>query len=105
MQRRLWTIVCLFTLASDTPVRADSPSRIDFAHQIVPIIKTRCGECHTNGKRKGSLSLDTREAILKAKVVVPGKSDESELLQRSTPQIRMSACRQKGPGSRPGKSN
>jgi hypothetical protein len=92
MQPRLWALVCLFIGAAATPLRADSPNKIDFAHQIVPIIKARCGECHTNGKRKGSLSLDTREAILKAKVVVPGKSDESELLQRITsedPDVRM----------------
>jgi hypothetical protein len=82
----------LFIGASAGPTRAESPNKIDFAHQIVPIIKARCGECHTNGKRKGSLSLDTREAILKAKVVVPGKSGESELLQRinsEDPDVRM----------------
>ena len=48
----------------------------------VPLIKKHCGECHTNGKRKGSLSLDTRASILKAKVVVPGKSSDSELFKR-----------------------
>ncbi|HEV3080151.1 MAG TPA: DUF1549 domain-containing protein, partial [Gemmataceae bacterium] len=92
MQPSLWALVCFLIGAAATPLRADSPKKIDFAHQIVPIIKARCGECHTNGKRKGSLSLDTREAILKAKVVVPGKSDESELLQRITsedPDVRM----------------
>ena len=35
---------------------------IDFAHDIVPILKARCAECHTNGKRKGDVALDTREA-------------------------------------------
>ncbi|HEV3115449.1 MAG TPA: PSD1 and planctomycete cytochrome C domain-containing protein [Gemmataceae bacterium] len=65
------------------PVCADDTGKkIDFAHDIVPIIKKHCGECHTNGKRKGSLSLDTRESTLKAKVVVPGKSGDSELLKR-----------------------
>jgi len=92
MQPRLWAVVCFFMGASATPLRAESPNKIDFAHQIVPIIKAHCGECHTNGKRKGSLSLDTREAILKAKVAVPGKSGESELLQRivsADPDVRM----------------
>src|SRR4051794_37618701 len=62
-----------------TPARAEAPRQVDFAHDIVPILKARCAECHTNGKRKGSLSLDTREAVLKAKAGVPGKSGESEL--------------------------
>src|SRR4051794_27637624 len=65
-----------------TPARAEAPRQVDFAHDIVPILKARCAECHTNGKRKGSLSLDTREAILKAKAVVPGKSGESALFAR-----------------------
>jgi hypothetical protein len=64
------------------PAHADAPARIDFAHQIVPLLKARCGECHTNGRRKGSLSLDTREDLLKAKVAMPGKSADSEMLRR-----------------------
>ncbi|HEV3437746.1 MAG TPA: PSD1 and planctomycete cytochrome C domain-containing protein [Gemmata sp.] len=65
------------------PVEAQQPSgKTDFAHDVVPILKARCAKCHTNGTYKGGLSLDTREALLKAKVVVPGKSAESELIRR-----------------------
>ncbi len=74
----------LLLAALPTPARAEAPKPIDFAHNIVPLIKARCAECHTNGKHKGSLSLDTRQAILRAKVVVPGKSDASELVKRIT---------------------
>ena len=73
---------------------AEDPRPVDFAHDIVPLIKARCAECHTNGKKKGSLALDTREAILKARVVVPGKSSASELFMRITssdPDERMPA--------------
>src|SRR2546428_221645 len=58
------------------------PPKIDFAHDIVPLLKARCAECHTAGKYKGSFSLDTREDVLKKKAVVPGKSAESELIRR-----------------------
>src|SRR5581483_11808225 len=81
----------ILALASLT-ASAQPPKPVDFAHDIVPIIKTRCAECHTNGKYKGSFSLDTRETILKAKAVVPGKSSESELVKRITstdPETRM----------------
>jgi hypothetical protein len=64
------------------PAWADTRAKVDFAHDIVPLLKARCAECHTNGKRKGSLSMDTREDLLKAKVAVPGKSADSELLRR-----------------------
>jgi hypothetical protein len=62
-------------------VRAEEKP-VDFAHDIVPLLKTRCVKCHTNGEYKGSFSLDTREAILKTKGAVPGKSADSELYQR-----------------------
>jgi hypothetical protein len=58
--------------------------KIDFVHDIAPIIKARCAECHTNGKYKGSLSLETRQSLLKAKVVVPGSGAASELVKRIT---------------------
>src|SRR5262249_24047746 len=61
---------------------ADEPTKVDFAHEIVPLLKTRCAECHMAGKYKGSFSLDTREDVLKKKAVVPGKSAESELIRR-----------------------
>ncbi|SIO22933.1 Planctomycete cytochrome C [Singulisphaera sp. GP187] len=61
---------------------AADPKSVDFAHDIVPLIKDRCAKCHTNGTYKGSFSLDTRQATLKSKAVVPGKSEESELVAR-----------------------
>jgi hypothetical protein len=70
----------------------EKPKPIDFAHDIAPLIKLHCAECHTDGKYKGSFSLDTREAMLKSDAVVPGKSGESELLDRLTsddPDYRM----------------
>src|SRR5437868_15075591 len=63
---------------------AQPPKKIDFAHDVIPLLKARCAECHTSGKYKGSFSLDTREDVLKAKAVVPGKSAASELIKRVT---------------------
>jgi hypothetical protein len=65
---------------------------VDFAHDVVPLLKARCAKCHTNGEYKGSFSLDTREAVLKKKAAVPGNSADSELFKRITsddPQTRM----------------
>ncbi|HVX12496.1 MAG TPA: PSD1 and planctomycete cytochrome C domain-containing protein [Pirellulales bacterium] len=72
-------IVVCSAVAADEP-----PSKIDFSHDIAPLIKKHCGKCHTGGKREGSLSLDTREDLLKSDSVVPGKSAASELIQRLT---------------------
>jgi mono/diheme cytochrome c family protein len=81
-----WTAV---TPAADDPQRTKP---IDFAHDIAPLIKAQCADCHTDGKSKGSFSLDTRESMLKSDTVVPGKSGESELIDRLTsddPDYRM----------------
>ena len=72
--------------------QAQPAKKVDFAHDIVPLLKARCAECHTNGKYKGSFSLDTRADVLKTKAVVPGKSADSELIKRITstdPDVRM----------------
>src|ERR1700722_17590468 len=82
--------LCLFMLP--TSIHADDLKKIDFVHDIAPILKARCAECHANGKYKGSVSFDTREDLLKSKAVTPGKSAASELVKRITsddPEVRM----------------
>src|SRR5262249_9815149 len=79
----LVALAALFTGQVLTPSgRAAPPQPVDFAHDVAPIFKTHCVECHGNGKTKGEFSLDTREAILKAEALVPGHSDQSELIER-----------------------
>jgi Protein of unknown function (DUF1549)/Protein of unknown function (DUF1553)/Planctomycete cytochrome C len=70
----------------------EPPAKVDFAHDIVPLLEARCAKCHTRGKYRGSFSLDSREAILKKKAVVPGKAEQSELYKRVSskdPDFRM----------------
>ena len=87
--------MCLGLLALAVTAAGDDaspPKPIDFAHDIAPLIKARCGKCHTDGTYKASFSLDTRETMLKSDAVVPGKSGESELIERvlsDDPDFRM----------------
>lgn len=67
---------------------------VDFAHDIMPVLVARCGQCHIGGKHEGDLSLETREAIVAADVVSVGDSAKSELFNRLTttdPDLRMPA--------------
>ena len=48
-------------LALSTPLAA-AP---DFIHEVVPILKQRCAECHTDTKQKGGLSMNTEESFRK----------------------------------------
>jgi hypothetical protein len=81
-------LLCPAAASAQTP-----PAKaIDFAHDIVPLLKARCAECHTSGKYKGGVSFDTREALIKSKAIVPGKSGASTLVKRITsqdPEMRM----------------
>src|SRR5437588_1484354 len=73
----------LLALLAPRPAPAQAPpKKVDFAHDIVPLLKARCAECHTNGKYKGSQSLDTRADLVKTRAAVPRKSADSELIRR-----------------------
>lgn len=58
---------------------------VDFAHQIVPILREHCAECHAGDKKKGGFSFNDRTALMEGgedgPVVVAGKSGESAMIQ------------------------
>jgi hypothetical protein len=65
---------------------------VDFAHEVVPILEKNCVECHGGDKSKGGLSMNTRELLLEADVLEPGKPEDSlfiEVLTAVDPDERM----------------
>lgn len=66
-------------------VPALASAEIDFAHQIVPLIKQHCAECHTGEEKKGGFSMNTRQQLLEGsengEVVIPGDPAKSFLLE------------------------
>ena len=78
---------------------------VDFDHEIVPLLRKQCGECHTGDKRKGGFSMNTRVSLLEGSengaVVVPSdvaKSKLLELVASADLDVRMPP---KGPGLSP----
>ncbi len=61
-----------------TALRAE----VDFAHDVLPILEKHCAECHTNGKYKGSFSMDTRAAMVGSESVVVGDAGGSDFIDR-----------------------
>jgi hypothetical protein len=65
--------------------RAAAPAKVDFSHQIVPILREHCGECHTGDKKKGSFSMNDRASLLaggeSGKAVLPGNAAKSPLIE------------------------
>lgn len=60
--------------------------RSEYSRDVAPILANRCSACHGTTKRKGGLSLASRDSILAGgedgPVIVPGKADESEMIRR-----------------------
>ena len=59
--------------------------KVSFSKEIYPLLEKSCTKCHGKGKAKGGFSLETRENLLaggdSGQSVVPGKSDESYLIE------------------------
>jgi len=61
-----------------------APEKISYNRDIRPVLSDNCFFCHgpDQNKRKGKLRLDVRDEAIKKEAIVPGKPDESELIQR-----------------------
>jgi hypothetical protein len=84
-------LLCVLVLMAGWWGLALSPAgaaEIDFSHDIVPVLRQFCGNCHTGGEMQGGLSLNSRESLLaggdSGTAVIPGKSGEGELMARIT---------------------
>lgn len=81
-------ILGLFSVTTSVVGAAD----LDFAHDVLPILRTRCGGCHAGGADKGGLSLETRTSLLEFGAIEPGDADASAVIDRVTsddPELRM----------------
>jgi hypothetical protein len=78
-------LALVWFLLLPTLLRAQEP---DFGREVLPILSDKCFHCHgPDAKaRKAGLRLDTKEGAFRekdgVKVIVPGKSGESELVRR-----------------------
>ena len=56
-------------------------AEVDFSHDVVPILRKRCVECHGGEEAKGGFSINTRELFLDDDSAKPGKPGESYFLK------------------------
>src|SRR5215831_5165935 len=73
-----WVLLCA------TMPAYSAPSQLQFNRDIHPILSENCFACHGPDKnqRKGKLRLDVREVALDRGAIVPGKPDQSKLVER-----------------------
>ncbi|MFC5457040.1 DUF1549 domain-containing protein [Prosthecobacter fluviatilis] len=78
MSRRLPFLVLLSWSAA-------ASAAVDFSHQIVPILREHCSECHAGDKKKGGFSINDRKSLLEGgedgPAVVSGKSMQSAMIK------------------------
>jgi len=81
---RLLACSGLIGLALGPTAISAADQKIDFSRQVRSILSDKCFACHgpDTTKIKGKLRLDVRDWAIKRGAIVPGKPDESELVQR-----------------------
>jgi hypothetical protein len=78
-------LACLFSLSPCLPVSLSAEKdRLEYNRDIRPILAENCFACHgpDSAARKAGLRLDRREDAIKAEAIVPGKPDQSLLIER-----------------------
>jgi hypothetical protein len=71
--------VCIAGLLS-TATTFVTAAEIDFAHEIVPILREHCSGCHGGKEAKGSFSINNRELIEQSGHVAIGSAKDSHLV-------------------------
>lgn len=81
-------LVLFFLVVISTAARAE----VDFVHQVVPVLKKHCAECHADEEAEGGFSINTRELFLDDNSAEPGNSEKSyfiELILDDDPDYQM----------------
>ncbi len=80
-------VVALAVLAAPGLAPASPPAgKVDYNFQVRPLLADRCFVCHgpDEKKRKAKLRLDLPEVAFARRAIVPGKPDESAVIERIT---------------------
>ena len=82
-----WSLACFH--GDGQRVRAQSA--IDFSHEVVPVLRKYCAECHAGDTIQGGLSINTRAELLKGSengpVLEAGKAATSRIVQVITSSV------------------
>src|ERR1051326_5818075 len=72
--------LCSFVLVGMLP--AQIATKVDFAKDVLPILRQNCVGCHGPSQQMSGLRLDRKSAVISRRGVVPGSSENSFLFHR-----------------------
>ncbi len=79
-------VVFLAGIGGQRPLARAQEKKMDFAHDVVPILKQHCVKCHAGESKKGGFAFNTRQELMhggeSGPAVVAGQSSASELIAR-----------------------
>ena len=61
---------------------AQPPAKVDFANDVLPILRQNCVSCHGPAQQSSGMRLDRKSVVISRRGVVPGSSDNSFLYHR-----------------------
>jgi len=61
---------------------AQTPAKVDFAQDVLPILRQNCVPCHGPSQQNSGMRVDRRSVVMGRRGVVPGSSDNSFLFHR-----------------------
>ena len=61
---------------------AAPPAKVDFANDVMPILRQNCVPCHGPAQQNSGMRLDRKSVVISRRGVVPGSSDNSFLYHR-----------------------
>ena len=87
-----WILLRLVAACGWLLLCVSSTEAIDFAHEVVPILKKHCVKCHGGSEAKGGFSLNSRDLFLESDAAAPGDATSSyflELIASTDPDLQM----------------
>lgn len=79
-------ILTSVSVAVELTLPPASAAKVDYFHDVKPLLEKHCYECHGDGKQQSGLRLDRRQNALRGgdygPVIVPGNSAKSRLIHK-----------------------
>ena len=63
-------------------LQAQTPGRVDFGRDVLPILRQNCVTCHSGTQPASGMRLDRKSAVINRRGIVPGSAENSFLFHR-----------------------